>query len=210
VASSNRGKVAEFAALLAPLDCDVFVASRRELAEAGLRGIGEPVEDGGTFFENAYIKARYWADILGMPCLADDSGIMVRALGGEPGVRSARWGGLGPSPAGEEQCRYLLKRMEGAGDRSAAVGTSLVIARPFRREALHYRGEIAGEITREMRGGNGFGYDFVFAGPGGRTLAELTPEEKGAVSHRGRAVRALREDWPRVRAFLAGGGAPGA
>jgi XTP/dITP diphosphohydrolase len=205
VATSNPGKLAELSLLLAPLDCEVLSTSRETLAWAGLADARDPVEDGETFFQNAYIKARYWADLLGMPCLADDSGLVVRALGGEPGVRSARWGGWKPGAAtGMDQSLYLLGRMEGLADREAAFLTSLVLARPFRREALHYEGVLAGEVADGLRGDQGFGYDQAFMVPElGRTLAELSPAVKNAVSHRGRAFRAMREDWARVRGFLA-------
>lgn len=204
VATSNEGKLREFTLLFGPLDCEIFVASRSSLDRLGISGIPEPVEDGETFYQNAYVKARYWADILGMPCLADDSGLTVRALGGEPGVRSARWGGRDfAAKSGEEQSRYLLERMEGIADRAAAFVTCLVLARPFQRRALAYRGYLSGEVALEAKGGNGFGYDRGFLIPElGKTLAELGTEEKNGISHRGRAILAMRADWDEVTRFL--------
>jgi XTP/dITP diphosphohydrolase len=208
VATSNPGKLAEFAMLLAPLDCDVV----HGCGAAGMGGLlrGDmaftgPVEDGETFYQNAYIKARFWADALGVPCLADDSGLLVRALGGEPGVRSARWGGPFPGAStGRDQSAHLVKAMEGEKDRKCAFAASLVLAKPFRREALHYQGALTGEVACELKGANGFGFDYVFLVPElGRTLAELSPAAKGEISHRGRAVAAMREDWERVKGFLA-------
>jgi XTP/dITP diphosphohydrolase len=210
VASSNSGKVTEYSLLLSPLKCRIFGISREELERAGFKGIREPEEDGDSFFENARIKARYWADVLGSPALADDSGLEVAALGGEPGVRSARWGDWDPGAvSGREQSEYLIWRMEGMEDRAAAFVTSIVVARPFRREVLHYRGTLRGEVAREPKGSRGFGYDQAFLVPGlGLTLAELSAEEKNAVSHRGRAAGAMAGDWERVSGFLAGSAPP--
>jgi XTP/dITP diphosphohydrolase len=204
VATSNKGKLAEYGLLLAPLDCEILSTSRPELMKLGFRSIRDPVEDGETYFQNAYIKARYWADILGIPCLADDSGLSVKALGGEPGVNSARWGDWQEGVvAPQEQSGYLIKKMEGIADRSAAFVTSIVVAKPFRREALHYQGALQGEVTHEVRGILGFGYDYAFLVPElGLTLAELSTPDKNAISHRGKAARALREDWDRVKEFL--------
>jgi XTP/dITP diphosphohydrolase len=204
VATSNPGKLMEYGILLAPLDCEIFSTRRTHLLKIGFPAIRDPVEDGETFYQNAFIKARYWADILGIPCLADDSGLCVRALGGEPGVRSARWG---PWPDGAatamEQSGYLIERMEGEDDRAAAFVTSLVLAKPFRREVLSYEGVLRGEVAREIKGSRGFGYDFAFLVPQlGETLAQLSANDKNALSHRGIAARALRDDWDSVVAFL--------
>ncbi|MDR3154729.1 MAG: RdgB/HAM1 family non-canonical purine NTP pyrophosphatase [Deltaproteobacteria bacterium] len=208
VASSNPGKLAEFRELLGPLGCEILCLGQGPLSGLDPAKIPSPVEDGAGFSENAGLKARYWADLLGLPCLADDSGLLVTALDGAPGIMSARWGGIDPSSGGgRDQSRYLLKMMEGKADRRAEFAASLVLAKPFRREILGYRGSLAGEIARELRGENGFGYDFVFFFPAlGKTLAEISRQEKGQISHRGRAVKALREDWPRASGFLSGQG----
>jgi XTP/dITP diphosphohydrolase len=208
VATSNPGKLKEFGALLGVLGCGVIPAFPEGLARMGLSSAPAPVEDGGGFSENACIKARYWADILGVAALADDSGLAVAALGGAPGVESARWGGP-PVPGltqSESQSRRLIGRMAGVIDRRAEFVTSLAIARPYFRGALIYSGALEGLITESPRGVNGFGYDSVFEIPGSsKTLAELSMEEKNALSHRGAAIRAMRDDWERVMAFLEGG-----
>lgn len=179
---------------------------RRVLAAAGIEGVDvvgldevpeypELPEDGATFEENALIKARSGAEATGLPCVADDSGIEVDALRGMPGVLSARWaGGHGDDAANLrlvlDQIRDVPDARRGAGFVSACA---LVVppGLPGAGETV-VRGEWRGSIVREPRGEGGFGYDPVFLPEGeARTSAELTPEEKDAASHRGRALRLL-------------------
>jgi XTP/dITP diphosphohydrolase len=126
----------------------------------------------------------------GLAAIADDSGIVVEALGGAPGVYSARYGGCGTD---EERLLLLLKNMENEEHRAAKFVSNVAVVFPNGDE-LVTAGECAGELTREARGENGFGYDPIFYMPCfGRTLAEVTAEEKNAVSHRGKALRAMKE-----------------
>lgn len=193
LATRNQGKVKEFRALLAD-----FSVEFQSLADFG--PIPEVLEDGGTFEENAYKKAFQTARILGFPALADDSGLVVRALGGEPGVRSARYAGDGASD--HENSRKLLKAMTGLEDRRAAFVCVISIAVP-RGPALTYEGRCEGEIALEPAGSNGFGYDPVFFYPPlKRTFAELSAEEKNLVSHRGKAMSEFRNEFDKVLLWL--------
>jgi len=186
LASNNPGKLREFAALLAPLGIEL-------LAQAAL-GIGEADEPHPTFVENAIAKARHAARESGLPALADDSGICVDALGGEPGVHSARYAALagGPKDDAANNAR-LLRELQGAADRSAHYHCVLVLLRSADDpQPLIAEGRWAGEVAREPRGSGGFGYDPYFLLPSvGRTAAELDPGEKNRTSHRGQAMRAL-------------------
>jgi len=186
----------------------VVVATRnphklRELADAlpGLEleplpdGVDLPPERGDSFAANALEKARAARDAVGGAALADDSGIEAAALGGAPGVRSARFAGREASD--EENLRLLLDRLEGESDRRAAYVCCLAYAADDGGEHL-FEGRCTGLLTTEPRGEGGFGYDPAFVpdgtGPGNmRTMAELSPAEKTALSHRGRAARALAE-----------------
>jgi XTP/dITP diphosphohydrolase len=150
-----------------------------------------PPETGDTFLENARLKARHVHGALrgGAWVLADDSGIAATALGGGPGVRSARFAGEAASD--EENLRALLDALAGAPDRRVSYVACLVAIDPDGRE-LHARGELRGTLAHEARGRGGFGYDPAFVPEGEtRTVAELSPAEKDAISHRGRAARAL-------------------
>lgn len=145
----------------------------------------ETVEDGKTFYENARKKAREIAGITGRPAVADDTGLCVDALGGAPGVYSARF-----APEGE-RCEKLLSVMEGKEDRRAHFETSAVLVFPDGREITAV-GRVEGEITLEKRGDNHFGYDPVFySTEAKKTFAELDMAEKNAISHRGRAFANL-------------------
>lgn len=160
-----------------------------------------PVEDGETFLENAAIKARYYSKLFGEIALADDSGLVVDALDGAPGVRSARYGGKGLDDEG--RTRLLLKNMSEVAqkDRSARFECAVVVCAPgMRGESLHALGTVEGTITHEPRGMNGFGYDPVFMPLGqSHTTAEMSAEGKDALSHRGRAIRAIA---PALEALL--------
>lgn len=184
VATTNPNKLAEIAALL-----DGVLVELVSLAAVG--AVPEPDETGATFEENARAKARYYARASGLPTVAEDSGLEVDALDGEPGVRSARFPG-GTYP---EKFATLYRRLDerGVHDSAARFVCALALAHG---DAIVFeaRGEVDGTIAREPRGTGGFGYDPIFFYPPlGRTLAEVTPHEKAAVSHRGRAFRALRD-----------------
>jgi XTP/dITP diphosphohydrolase len=152
-----------------------------------------PSEEGETFADNALAKARAARSATGLAALADDSGIEARALGGRPGVRSARY--AGPGASDEENLALLLRELAGADDRSVAYVCVLALVDEGGRERL-FEGRCEGELALEPRGEGGFGYDPAFipadTGPGDRrTMAELSAAEKHAISHRGRAARKL-------------------
>lgn len=185
LASSNAGKLRELAALLAPAGF--------ELVSQDALGVAPVPETGATFLDNALIKARHAARATGLAALADDSGIEVDALGGRPGVRSARYAGEGASDA--ENLTLLLDELAAVPDpgRGARYRCVIVWVRdPADAAPLVACGTWEGRIARAPRGTGGFGYDPVFVPAGaGRTAAELSAEEKDAVSHRGLAARAL-------------------
>ena len=154
-----------------------------------------PPEEGETFAENALGKARAAAAATGRTAIADDSGIEAAALGGRPGVRSARFAGEGASD--ERNLRKLLAEVEGQPDRRVAYVCAIALVSPDGAERV-FEGRCEGTLAEVPRGGGGFGYDPAFVpddtGPGDeRTMAELSPDEKHAISHRGRAARALAE-----------------
>jgi XTP/dITP diphosphohydrolase len=149
----------------------------------------EVLEDGATFLANSQKKAREFAAAAKVPALADDSGLVVDALGGEPGVTSARYGGPGLDDAG--RCRLVLEKMEGATNRSASFVCVLSLARPGEPVRDVFVGRCQGRIGREPRGSGGFGFDPIFVFPDGRTMAELADDEKDSRSHRGAAVREM-------------------
>ncbi len=193
IATHNAGKTDEIRALLKDFPIDI-----RNLDDFG--PIPEVIEDGDTFEENAYKKASFTARVLGFPALADDSGLMVPALDGAPGVHSARWAGEAATDA--DRCRKLLQAMDGIDDRRASFECVLSIAVPG-GSALTYEGRCEGEITRAPSGEHGFGYDPVFYYPPlGRTFADLTRDEKGAVSHRGMALRDVRDEFDKIRIWI--------
>jgi XTP/dITP diphosphohydrolase len=161
--------------------------------------VPEVVEDGATFEDNARKKAREVAEATGLPALADDSGLVVDALGGEPGVHSARYAGEASDDAANRA--KLLREMSGEADRRAAFECVLVLAEPGGREEV-VAGTCRGALLGEERGSGGFGYDPLFVpepGPGadGRTFAEMSLAEKRELSHRGRALAAAREPFAR-------------
>jgi len=187
LASNNPGKLKEIRALLAPLALDVIAQS--EL------GIGEADEPHHTFLENALAKARHASAATGLPALADDSGICVEVLGGEPGVHSAYYAGREGDRAARDARNNskLLAALEGNADRRAHYYCVLVLVRRADDpEPVVAEGVWRGEIGREARGTGGFGYDPLFLVPGrGRTAAELDASEKNRISHRARALAAL-------------------
>jgi XTP/dITP diphosphohydrolase len=188
LATANRGKVEELSALLAAAGVDLRVTAAAEL------GVTSPPETGATFIENALIKARHAARITGLPAIADDSGLVVGALGGAPGVRSARFAGERADDAANI-AKLLAALAAPALDRTAVFHCALVALRDADEAApLIATGSWPGQIALAPRGGHGFGYDPVFFDPKlGRTAAELEAAEKNRVSHRGAALRRLIE-----------------
>lgn len=198
VASGNAKKLAEIRALLEPLGV-------RALAPADVGGLPDVVEDARDFAGNAAKKARAGAASCGRPCLADDSGLVVDALDGAPGVHSARFCGTHGDDAANNA--LLLERLADADDRRAAFVCALAVALPDGSVVARATGRVSGRIARAGRGASGFGYDPVFElfdddapdHPGtGRTFAELGAAAKAEVGHRGRALRALVADLPAV------------
>jgi XTP/dITP diphosphohydrolase len=182
VATRNQHKMRELDEILDSLEL-VVLPEKIEL----------PAEDGQTFADNALAKARAAHAATGLAAIADDSGIEARALGGRPGVRSARY--AGPQATDQQNLELLLRDLAGAADRSVAYVCVLAYVDEGGAEHL-FEGRCQGELAREPRGSGGFGYDPAFVpddtGPGdARTMAELSPDEKHAISHRGRAARQL-------------------
>ena len=187
LATGNRKKAAEIVAILREGEGPVT-----EFASlADFPDLPEVVEDGDTFLANARKKAHPAAKETGLPTLGEDSGLEVDALGGAPGIYSARY--AGEDAADGDNSRKLLEEMRDvpAGKRGARYRCVAVLAWPDGREVTA-DGSCEGEIAREPRGDGGFGYDPVFLLGDGKMMAELTPEEKDAISHRGRALRKLR------------------
>ena len=185
LASGNPGKKAEIEQLLAPFGTHVITQ-----VELGITEAEEPYE---TFFENALAKARHASFATRLPALADDSGICVDALGGAPGVHSARYAGEPRSDARNNE--KLLFELREVDNRSAHYVCVLVLVRaPGDTEPLVAQSEWHGEIAHAPRGTNGFGYDPYFIVPGlGKTAAELPPADKNRLSHRGQALAKLVE-----------------
>ncbi|MGH9177691.1 MAG: RdgB/HAM1 family non-canonical purine NTP pyrophosphatase [Acidimicrobiales bacterium] len=179
VASANRDKVAEIAAVLDGFD----LVPRPD-------SVPDVEETGDTLEANARLKARAIVAATGQPAVADDTGLEVAALGGAPGVYAARY--AGPGATYVDNVAALLRAVHGAGDRAARFRTVAMVCFPDGHEVVA-EGVVTGSIAPEPRGESGFGYDPVFVPDGGdgRTFAEMAPAEKHAVSHRGRAFRAL-------------------
>lgn len=182
--STNPGKLREYREIFGGLDLELVAPSDLDPVPP------EPGEDAATFAENASIKARVYAAASGLQTIADDSGLEVYALRGGPGVRSRRF--FGEDASAEERNAKLLALLDGVGDRSARFVCVTALASPDGHVEL-FEGEVHGEIAESPRGRAGFGYDpvFVIAGDG-RTMAELSSEEKHRVSHRGLAGAKLR------------------
>jgi XTP/dITP diphosphohydrolase len=186
LATGNAGKVREIADIFAPLRLEI-------VAQADL-GVDSPEETGETFVDNAVLKASYAAHQTGLPAMADDSGICADALGGRPGVRSARY--AGEDATDDENLDLLLEEMAGVPDaeRGGGFHCAAALAFPDQRAPIVVEEVWRGTILRERRGTGGFGYDPVFLDPSsGLTGAELSREEKNRVSHRGKAFRKLRD-----------------
>ena len=183
IATGNKNKVREYKEMLEPLGFVVHDTSE-------LTDYIEPVEDGTTFAENALIKARGVYDHVSMISIADDSGLSIRALNNEPGIHSARYmEGYGYP----EKNRNLIERLQGSEDRFAWFTCDIALI-DHNGEPHVFEGIMKGQIAFEPAGNNGFGYDPIFWLPEyGMTSAQLTPDEKNAISHRGQATRKLIE-----------------
>jgi XTP/dITP diphosphohydrolase len=189
VATSNPGKMRELVALFADVPCTLL--SLGDLPQP----VAPPDETGETCADNARLKATAYAIASGLPCLAEDSGFEVEALGGAPGVRSARV----PGADDAERNAWVYAQLDARGSRESQARFVSVLALARADGAILHvaEGEVSGVIAPEPRGTNGFGYDpLLFYPPLGRTFAELTQDEKAEVSHRGRASR-LMHDWIR-------------
>lgn len=186
LASGNKGKIAEIGEMLP------------EFSVIGYKDAGldfEIEETGATFYENALIKAKAVSEALGLPALADDSGLCVNALGGAPGIFSARFAGDGND---EHNIDKLLKELDGVKDRSAKFVCSLVLYYPDGK-IISAEGETNGEILFERAGKNGFGYDPIFYSADlKKSLGEASSKEKNSVSHRSRALKNLKEKLKKI------------
>ena len=194
IASHNKNKIAELEALLKTVCADAEVVS---LSDVGFTD--EIIEDGTTFEENALIKARTGAR-LGYITVADDSGLMVDALGGAPGVYSARYAGEDGNT--EKNNAKLLAALQGVPQdkRTAHFVSVVACVFPDGREDIVVRGECPGEILTSPRGKTGFGYDPLFwYAPFGKTYAEMTAEEKNSISHRGVAMQAFAKAFAKLK-----------
>ena len=182
IASNNAHKLTEMKAILAPFFDDV-----QSMREAGIEH--ETVEDGATFLDNAVKKARELAEISGCCAIADDSGLCVDALGGAPGVYSARFSGVHGDDAANR--KKLLEELDGVENRAAHFSCAIALVWPDGK-TVTAEDALYGWIAHDERGTNGFGYDSLFLLPerGVRT-AEISPAEKNAISHRGKALRQL-------------------
>jgi XTP/dITP diphosphohydrolase len=181
IASHNSGKVREIGELLAPFGVEVI--------SAGTLGLPEPEETGTSFAANAELKARAAAAAAGLPALADDSGLAVSALGGDPGIYSARW--AGPSKDFAIAMHLVHERIGDAADRTARFVCALALAWPD-GECTIFEGTVEGEVVWPPRGSAGFGYDpFFLPANGTLTFGEMDPAAKHAISHRADAFRKL-------------------
>lgn len=193
IATKNTGKLIEIAALLKN-----YPVNLKSLSDFG--PIPSVEEDGATFDDNAYKKAAFTARVLGLPALADDSGLVVPALGGGPGILSARYGGDSLTDA--QRCDLLLQNLRGKNDRQASFSCVISIATPT-GAALTYEARCEGLIAESASGINGFGYDPIFYYPPlNKTFAELTSQEKSQISHRGKALKELLAEFDNVLLWL--------
>ena len=193
IATRNPGKTAEIRSLLSGYPVEI-----KNLDDFG--PIPEIEEDGTTFDENAYKKASFAARVLGLPALADDSGLCVNSLGGAPGVLSARY--AGENATDRERYEKLLDALKGVSDRTAAFVCVISIAVPT-GAALTYEGRCEGIIADKPSGEGGFGYDPVFYYPPlEKTFAELNAEEKNRISHRAMALIEVQNEFDKVLAWI--------
>jgi len=183
IGTHNHHKTEEIVLLLSPLG--VRIRDLNEFLE-----IRPVLEDGKTLLENSQKKAHTYGEAAGRLCLADDTGLEVEALGGAPGVYSARY--AGESCSYLDNCAKLLKELGQNTNRKAVFKTVLSLFDPQTKQMIVTEGQIEGEITRELQGENGFGYDPVFfSTEASKTLAEMTLDEKNKISHRARALQKM-------------------
>ena len=203
IASGNAHKIREMRTLLDPDVWEIVTP-----AEAGIADL-DVVEDGDSFQANAAKKARAYANAAGLPALADDSGLEVDALDGAPGVYSARYAGDGATDA--DNRAKLLDALADvpAANRGARFRAVVALSFPYGPNVRFGEGAVEGHIATDARGESGFGYDPIFELPDGRRMAELTSDEKNAISHRGRAVRDLAWALDALAASLRPDGAAG-
>jgi XTP/dITP diphosphohydrolase len=193
IATGNPGKTAEIRDLLRGFPINI-----KNLDNFG--PIPPVVEDGDTFDENAYKKASFVSKILGLPALADDSGLVVEALGGAPGVYSARY--AGENATDRQRYTKLLEEMKGRADRQAVFECVLSLAVPT-GAALTYEGRCQGLVAEKPAGSGGFGYDPVFYYPPlKKTFGELSREAKSRISHRGKALGELKAEFDKVLIWI--------
>ncbi len=186
IGTHNRGKTTEFRRIFEPLGVRILDLDRLKISE-------EPPETGTTFEENAVLKARFYCALSNLPTIADDSGLEVDALGGAPGIYSARYGG---KKSDKERNVYLLERLKDvpATERVARFRAVLAFVKAHDAVPLVAAAAVEGIILNEPRGTNGFGYDPLFYLPSeGKTTAELSARRKDELSHRGRAARKMFE-----------------
>ena len=193
LASRNKGKTREIQNILKD-----FPVTIKNLDDFG--PIPEVVEDGETFDDNAYKKSSFTARVLGLPALADDSGLLVDALGGEPGIISARY--AGENATDQENLEKVLNMLKDKDNRKASFKCVLSLAIPT-GAALTYEASCEGEILLKPEGNNGFGYDPVFYYPEfDKTFAQITIEEKAKVSHPGKAIKELVSEFDKVLEWI--------
>jgi len=193
LATTNKGKIKEIRKLLKNFPIEI-----KNLEDFG--PIPEVIEDGETFDDNAYKKASFTAKVLGYPAMADDSGLCVQALDGAPGVYSARYAGENATDA--DNVQKLLNALKDEKNRNAAFECVISIAMPT-GEALTYEGRCEGVLTREPAGENGFGYDpLFFFSQHNKTFAQLSIEEKGDISHRGKALKEISNEMDKILEWI--------
>ena len=193
LATRNKGKTREIQNILKD-----FPVTIKNLDDFG--PIPEVVEDGETFDDNAYKKSSFTARVLGFPALADDSGLIVDSLDGEPGIRSARY--AGENATDQENLEKVLTKLKDKDNRKASFKCVLSLAIPT-GAALTYEASCEGEILLKPVGNNGFGYDPVFYYPEfDKTFAQLTIEEKANVSHRGKALKEMVSEFDKVLEWI--------
>ncbi|MCD6532368.1 RdgB/HAM1 family non-canonical purine NTP pyrophosphatase [bacterium] len=195
IATKNRHKFGEIRQIIQPESLGIELVMGGEITDA-------PAETGKSFFENALIKAKHYSEASGLPAIADDSGLIVNFLGQEPGLYSARY--AGENATYEDNNRKLLSRLEGFPP-ERRIAYFICVAVLYLPDGRYFvtSGLVNGKIAAQPRGEGGFGYDPIFELPDGRTMAQLSPEEKNRISHRGRAFRrialflksAIREGW---------------
>jgi XTP/dITP diphosphohydrolase len=186
LATTNPGKIREIRTLMEGLPLELVGLDE-------VPAVGAPEETGATFAENARLKAEYYSRVTGLRAVAEDSGLEVDALGGAPGVESARYGGAAATY--DEKFRLIYAGLDSAGVETSAARFVCALALADRGiVTFESRGTVEGRITRHPSGAGGFGYDPIFFYPPyGATLADVEPARKSAVSHRGQAFRALRQ-----------------